>query len=51
MQDMFGMIKSAGTTRDALDRLLPFQQFHDIIGLDDYYKLDEKYRTKDDSAS
>jgi hypothetical protein len=30
-----------------VDRLLPFQQFHDIIGLDDYYQLDEKYRTKD----
>lgn len=47
MQDMFALIKSKGTTRDALDRLLPFQQFHDIIGLDDYYKLDEKYRTPD----
>jgi len=47
MQDMFAMIKSRGTTRDALDRLLPFQQFHDIIDLDGYYKLDEKYRTKD----
>jgi 2-methylisocitrate lyase-like PEP mutase family enzyme len=47
MQDMFGLIKTAGTTRDALDRLLPFQQFHDIIGLDDYYTLDEKYRTPD----
>jgi len=47
MQDMFALIKSVGTTRDALDRLLPFQQFHDIIGLDTYYELDEKYRTSD----
>ncbi len=47
MQDMFALIKSKGTTRDALDRLLPFQQFHNIIGLDDYYKLDEKYKTPD----
>lgn len=47
MQEMFALIKSKGTTREALDRLLPFQQFHDIIGLDAYYKLDEKYRTKD----
>ena len=47
MQEMFALIKSAGTTRDALDRLIPFQQFHDIIGLDSYYKLDEKYHTKD----
>jgi len=45
MQDMFNLIKATGTTREALDRLLPFQQFHDIIGLDAYYKLDEKYKT------
>ena len=44
---MFNLIKTKGTTRDTLDRLLPFKQFHDIIGLDDYYKLDEKYRTPD----
>lgn len=47
MQDMFALIKTKGTTRDHVGRLLTFQQFHDIIGLDDYYKLDEKYRTKD----
>ena len=51
MQDMFTLIKAAGTTRDALDRLLPFKQFHDLIGLDDYYASDEKYKPKDDSAS
>jgi 2-methylisocitrate lyase-like PEP mutase family enzyme len=44
MQEMFGLIKSAGTTRSALERLLPFQQFHDMIGLDAYYDLDERYR-------
>lgn len=47
MQDMFALIKTAGTTRDHVDRLLPFQQFHDIIDLDGYYKLDEKYRSTD----
>ena len=50
MKDMFNLIKTAGTTRDALDRLIPFQQFHDVIGLENYYKLDEKYRTPDDSS-
>jgi len=44
MQEMFGLIKSAGTTRSALERLLPFQQFHDTIGLDAYYDLDARYR-------
>jgi len=47
MQDMFELIKTNGTTRDHVDRLLPFQQFHDIIRLDDYYKLEEKYRSTD----
>src|SRR2546429_1262330 len=49
MQELFNLIKTKGTTRDALDRLLPFQQFHDLIGLDAYYDLDEKYRTPDGS--
>jgi hypothetical protein len=48
MQEMFNLIKTKGTTRDALDRLLPFKQFHDLIGLDAYYDLDEKYKTKDE---
>ncbi|MDO8547559.1 MAG: oxaloacetate decarboxylase [Nitrospirales bacterium] len=48
MQDMFELIKTAGTTRDHVDRLLSFQQFHDIIDLNGYYKLDEKYRTTEE---
>ena len=48
MRDMFHLIKTAGTTRDALDQLLPFQQFHEVIRLDDYYTLDEQYRSSED---
>ncbi len=44
MREMFALIKTEGTTREALDRLLSFQQFHEIIGLDSYYELDERYR-------
>ena len=51
MQDMFGLIKSAGTTRATLDRLLPFQQFHGIIDLDAYYALDDRYRTPDEGEN
>jgi carboxyvinyl-carboxyphosphonate phosphorylmutase len=47
MQDMFALIKSAGTTKTALDRLIPFQQFHEIIDLDAYYALDARYRSAD----
>lgn len=47
MQDLFGLINTAGTTRGALDRLLPFQQFHEIIDLEKYYTLDEQYRSEE----
>ena len=50
MQDMFALIKSAGTTKTALDRLIPFKQFHDIIDLEKYYNLDEQYRTDEDKS-
>lgn len=49
MRDMFGLIKTTGTTRTALDRLLPFQQFHEVIRLEEHYKLDEQYRSVDES--
>ncbi|MBI2903080.1 MAG: oxaloacetate decarboxylase [Candidatus Methylomirabilis oxyfera] len=49
MQEMFGILKTAGTTRAAMDRLLPFQQFHDLIDLDGYYALDERYKARDDN--
>jgi len=51
MQEMFQILRTAGTTRAALDRLLPFQQFHDLLGLDAYYALDEQYRAPDEPAS
>jgi 2-methylisocitrate lyase-like PEP mutase family enzyme len=51
MQDMFKLIKTAGTTRDRLDHLLSFQQFHEIIDLEAYYKLAERYKTDESSGS
>ena len=51
IQDMYGLIKSTGTTRAALDRLIPFQQFHGIIDLDAYYTLDERYRTPNEGEA
>jgi carboxyvinyl-carboxyphosphonate phosphorylmutase len=51
MRDMFAHIQSAGTTRDVLDRLLPFQQFHEVITLEHYYQLDEQYRADEPDSS
>ena len=49
MQEMFALLQSDGTTRTALNRLLPFQQFHHIIDLDAYYALDERYQSPDEN--
>ncbi|MEC4668352.1 MAG: isocitrate lyase/phosphoenolpyruvate mutase family protein, partial [Nitrospirota bacterium] len=48
MRDMFELISSAGTSRTALDRLIPFEQFHDLLGLDAYYELDARYRASEE---
>lgn len=48
MQEMFQLIRTAGTTRSALDRLLPFEQFHTILSLDQHYSLDERYSSQDE---
>ena len=48
MQEMFSLLQTAGTTRTALDRLISFQQFHDLIGLPAHYALDERYRSPEE---
>jgi len=51
MQDMFALIKAAGTTRSALDRLLTFKEFHKLIDLETYYALDDRFRAPDEQTS
>jgi len=48
MQNMFALIKTAGTTRSALDDLLTFPEFHRLIDLDAHYALDDRYRAADE---
>jgi 2-methylisocitrate lyase-like PEP mutase family enzyme len=42
-QDVFAHLKAAGTTRDILDRLLTFHDFHDLVGLEARRALDKRY--------
>jgi len=44
LQDVYSTLRSAGTTHAIMDRLIPFEEFHDIIGLKEKYALDEKYK-------
>jgi len=45
LQDVYGALKRAGTTHEVMDRLISFEEFHDIIGLEEKYALDAKYRS------
>lgn len=45
LQEVYSTLRQKGTTRDILDRLIPFNEFHEIVGLEQKYALDAKYRT------
>lgn len=45
LQDVYSTLRHTGTTRDMMDRLISFEEFHDIIGLEEKYALDAKYRS------
>jgi 2-methylisocitrate lyase-like PEP mutase family enzyme len=48
MRDVFAHLRAHGTTRDALDRLLSFDEFHDLVGLEEKYALDARYAARTD---
>jgi len=43
MKSIYGELHARGTTRDALDHLITFDEFHDLVGLEEKYALDSKY--------
>jgi 2-methylisocitrate lyase-like PEP mutase family enzyme len=40
---VFRLLREKGTTRDDLDLLLPWADFHSIVDLDRYYELERRY--------
>ncbi|RMH05191.1 MAG: oxaloacetate decarboxylase [Nitrospirae bacterium] len=47
MHAMFVHLRETGTTRDAVDQLIAFQDFHQIIELERHYALDERYQARE----
>ncbi|HTM08089.1 MAG TPA: oxaloacetate decarboxylase [Verrucomicrobiae bacterium] len=45
LENVYSTLRRAGTTHEIMDRLIPFEEFHDIIGLKEKYALDEKYKS------
>lgn len=44
LTDVYTTLRRDGSTLSILDRLMPFDQFNDIVQLDEKYALDAKYR-------
>jgi 2,3-dimethylmalate lyase len=45
LNEVYTTLRRDGTTMDILDRLMPFDEFNRIVGLEEKYQLDEKYRS------
>jgi len=44
LKDVYSSLRRAGTTAEMIDRLISFDEFHEIIGLNEKYALDAKYK-------
>jgi len=44
LTEIYGTLRRQGSTEAILDRLMPFNQFNEIVGLDEKYALDAKYK-------
>ena len=45
LNEVYGRLRRDGTTIGILDRLMPFDEFNRIVGLEEKYQLDQKYRS------
>jgi 2,3-dimethylmalate lyase len=45
LADVYTTLRRDGSTTQILDRLMPFDDFNEIVGLEEKYSLDRKYRT------
>lgn len=45
LTDVYATLRRDGSTAKILDRLMPFDDFNEIVGLEEKYSQDQKYRT------
>ena len=45
LAEVYSTLRRDGSTIQILDRLMPFDDFNEIVGLEEKYSLDQKYRT------
>ena len=44
LDEVYSSLSRQGTTRGILERLISFDEFHEIVGLQEKYAMDQKYR-------
>jgi 2-methylisocitrate lyase-like PEP mutase family enzyme len=44
LTDVYSTLRRDGSTANILDQLMPFDDFNEIVGLEEKYSLDQKYR-------
>ena len=45
LQGVYTTLRQEGTTREIFDSLISFDEFHEIVGLEQKYALDEQYKS------
>jgi hypothetical protein len=43
LTDVYSTLRRDGSTTKILDRLMPFDEFNQIVGLEEKYALDQKF--------
>jgi 2,3-dimethylmalate lyase len=46
LTDVYSTLRREGSTTKMLDRLMPFDEFNEIVGLEEKYSLDQRYRSQ-----
>jgi len=46
LTDVYSTLRREGSTAKILDRLMPFDEFNEIVGLEEKYSLDQRYRSQ-----
>jgi len=45
LQEVYTTLRTQGTTEPMLDRLISFNEFHEVVGLEGKYQLDARYKS------
>jgi methylisocitrate lyase len=45
LKEVYATLREKGTTHEMIERMLPFHEFHEIVGLEEKYRLDARYRS------